>query len=567
MSEYWRCSDILEGTRGRKAKETKEKEEDMTRNITKKVRWRAGAAVYILLFSLVSLTFLESFPFVHSDEGWLAGLSRAMMTEGSIGVTEPFFDARPRYPHGIKTIFHLMQMGMIGVFGYGVKSVRLLSWIGGAGVLWMCFLGGTRFLCSEKKGFLFMVVFSLDIQFLYASHFARQEILLCLIQWICIWILLSTKGFYQKKTGVMLGICTGISIGFHPNSFLIGTMNGACLLAGAVKAWRRRKSCKEENDWWKPLIFYVAVTACFAAGFIGLSYRLDGHFLKHYFSNGAEEFGIDAGPWEKFLGFFGFLGRLYQRNSGTYYVPDIRFQFFLFGGSLLMAAAVYIILGRELGETARKIEVLFAGAAGVTAGMMMIGRYNQTGILFLFPFGYMATALVLELFEGAVKKGLWAFLLAAVLGLSGTQVWRETKKGSYEEYGEQIEQLIPKGARVLGNLNMEFFMDYDCLRDYRNLPYALEEGGLREYLEENRIEYIVYHQELDYLLEHRPYYNVIYGNVMFVEELKEYCEKNCELIGSFDDPWYGIRVAGLRGQQEYARVVVYRRASSNSSFK
>lgn len=553
--------------KGPEAKETKEKEEDMTRNITKKVRWRAGAAVYILLFSLVSLTFLESFPFVHSDEGWLAGLSRAMMTEGSIGVTEPFFDARPRYPHGIKTIFHLMQMGMIGVFGYGVKSVRLLSWIGGAGVLWMCFLSGERFLYSGKKGFLFMVVFSLDIQFLYASHFARQEILLCLIQWICIWILLSPKGFYQKKTGVMLGICTGISIGFHPNSFLIGTMNGACLLAGAAKAWRRRKSCKEENDWWKPLIFYVAVTACFAAGFIGLSYRLDGHFLKHYFSNGAEEFGIDAGPWEKFLGFFGFLGRLYQRNSGTYYVPDIRFQFFLFGGSLLMAAAVYIILGRELGETARKIEVLFAGAAGVTAGMMMIGRYNQTGILFLFPFGYMAAALVLELFEGAVKKGLWAFLLAAVLGLSGTQVWRETKKGSYEEYGEQIEQLIPKGARVLGNLNMEFFMDYDCLRDYRNLPYALEEGGLREYLEENRIEYIVYHQELDYLLEHRPYYNVIYGNVMFVEELKEYCEKNCELMGSFDDPWYGIRVAGLRGQQEYARVVVYRRASSNSSFK
>lgn len=232
-----------------------------------------------------------------------------------------------------------------------------------------------------------------------------------------------------------------------------------------------------------------------------------------------------------------------------------------------MAAAVYIILGRELGEAARKIEVLFAGAAGVTAGMMIIGRYNQTGILFLFPFGYMAAALVLELFEGVVKKGLWALLLAAVLGLSGTQVWGETKKGNYEEYGEQIEQLIPKGARVLGNLNMEFFMDYDCLRDYRNLPYVLEEGGLKEYLEENHIEYIVYHQELDYLLEHRPYYNVIYGNVMFAEELKEYCEKNCEIIGSFVDPWYGIRVAGLRGQQEYARVVVYRRASSNSSFK
>ena len=110
-------------------------------------------------------------------------------------------------------------------------------------------------------------------------------------------------------------------------------------------------------------------------------------------------------------------------------------------------------------------------------------------------------------------------------------------------------------------------MEYDCLRDYRNLPYAVEGEGLEAYLERNQIEYIVYHQELDYLWEHRPYYNVIYGNVMFVEELGEYCRENCQRVGSFEDPWYGIRVAALRGQEEYAQVTVYRRASSSSSFK
>ena len=110
-------------------------------------------------------------------------------------------------------------------------------------------------------------------------------------------------------------------------------------------------------------------------------------------------------------------------------------------------------------------------------------------------------------------------------------------------------------------------MDNNGLRDYRNLPYALEEGGLEDYLERNQITYIIYHQELDYLWEHRPYYNVIYGNVIFVRELKEYCQNNCQIAGSFEDPWYGIRVSGLRGQEGYARVTVYRRASSNSSFK
>lgn len=565
--------------------------------------WKAAAVLYILAFGLISLVFLERFPYIHSDESWLAGLSRGMLAEKSIGVTEAFFDAKPRYPHAIKTIFHLMQMGMITVFGYSVRSVRLLSWLGGEAALWMCFSGGARFLNSEKKGFLLMAVFSADIQFLYASHFARQEILLCAVQWACLWILFSPKGSYNNKSALMLALCTGVSIGLHPNSFLIGTMNGLCLLMGAAGEWKaaagknlpdrerpedagtggmrceERKKTAAAGDkktgnavrqkggrvWWEPLALYVLVTACFAAGFVALSYGLDSGFLRHYFSNGAGEFGIDAGGWEKFTGFFGFLERLYRRNSGTYYLPDIRFQFFLFGACFLMAAAVCSAMRKEMPELAGKIRLVLAGAAGIVAGMMIIGRYNQTGILFLFPFGYMAAAITLELFEGRVKKGLWALLLAAVLSLNVFQVSQELEKGSYREYERQITALIPAGARVLGNLNMEFFMDYDCLRDYRNLPYALGDGGLEAYLEANGIEYILYHQELDFLWEHRPYYNVIYGNVLFVEALKEYCAEHCQPVGSFDDPWYGIRVAALRGQEEYDRVTVYRRASSSVS--
>ena len=587
----------------------------------KRVRgWRAATVLYILVFSLISLAFLERFPYVHSDESWLAGLSRGMLAEKSIGVTEAFFDLKPRYPHAIKTVFHLMQMGMISVFGYSVRTVRLLSWLGGAAALWMCFLSGARFLGSEKKGFFLMAVFSVDIQFLYASHFARQEILLCLMQWVCIWILFSPKGFYNRKCALMLALCTGFSVGLHPNSFLLGTMNGLCLLTEAVRgrkaAWGRKRASgngkpagnrltkregtesaesagmktagsagtktagaetagsadtetagkkKSGTARWEPLVLYVLVTGCLAAGFVALSYKLDSGFLRHYFANGAEEFGIDAGGWEKFTGFFGFLKRLYQRSSGTYYVPDIRFQFFLFGAGFLMAAAAGGVMRKELPELAGKIGRLLTAAAGIVAGMMIIGRYNQTSILFLFPFGYMAAAVALELFDGKIKKGLWALLLAAVLSLSVFQISQEMEKGSYRAYERQITELIPAGAKVLGNLNMEFFLDYDCLRDYRNLPYALEGDGLEAYLEENGIEYIVYHQELDFLWEHRPYFNVIYGNVMFVEELKEYCEEYCQPVGSFEDPWYGIRVAELRGREEYARVTVYRRASASAS--
>lgn len=564
------------------------------RNKQTAARWKAAAGVYILVFCLVSLCFLERFPFVHSDESWLAGLSRGMLKTGSIGATEPFFDLKPRYPHAIKTLFHLMQMGMISAFGYNPAAVRLLSWAGGAAALWFCFLAGSRFLGSEKKGFFLMALFSADIQFLYASHFARQEILLCLVQWACLWVLFSPEGFYHLKGALALGLCTGLSVGLHPNSFLLGAMNGLCLLCGAAGARRRAKTAGSappaqktgdsppaeaagsappappargaaapKTAWWAPLGLYLLTAGGLAAGFVALSYRLDSQFLQHYFANGAREFGIDAGGWEKLLGFFGFLKRLYQQNSGTYYLPDIRFQFFLFGAGLLMAAVLCAAMKKELPQLAQKLKLLLAGLAGVIAGMVLIGRYNQTSVLFLFPFGYLAAAMTLELFEGRVKKGLGALLLAAVLSLTGFQVCGELQKGDCRAYEQQLTALIPAGARVLGNLNMEFFLEYDCLRDYRNLPYALEGEGLEAYLEADGIEYIVYHQELDYLWEHRPYYNVIYGNVQFVQQLKSYCEQNCQLVGSFEDPWYGIRVAQLRGQQAYARVTVYKRDCSS----
>lgn len=58
---------------------------------------------------------------------------------------------------------------------------------------------------------------------------------------------------------------------------------------------------------------------------------------------------------------------------------------------------------RELPREAEKAALLVTGALGVTVGMIVIGRYNQTGILFLFPFGYLAAAKALELFEGGPR--------------------------------------------------------------------------------------------------------------------------------------------------------------------
>ncbi|MEG0020453.1 MAG: 4-amino-4-deoxy-L-arabinose transferase, partial [Oscillospiraceae bacterium] len=52
---------------------------------------------YLLVYFCVGLIFLVDFPFVHSDEAWLGGLSREMLARGSLSVTEPFFDLKVRH--------------------------------------------------------------------------------------------------------------------------------------------------------------------------------------------------------------------------------------------------------------------------------------------------------------------------------------------------------------------------------------------------------------------------------------------------------------------------------------
>jgi hypothetical protein len=69
---------------------------------------------YLVLWSVLNGLTLTVFPAVHSDEAWLAGLSRAYLDQASVTVTEPFFDLFPRQPHAFKMLFHVLQAGLIG---------------------------------------------------------------------------------------------------------------------------------------------------------------------------------------------------------------------------------------------------------------------------------------------------------------------------------------------------------------------------------------------------------------------------------------------------------------------
>ncbi len=78
---------------------------------------------YAMFWFIVNLLTLNAYPLMHSDESWLAALTATMMNNVDLMATEPFFDLAPRAPHTLKTLYHLLQMPYLKLFGYNLNRL------------------------------------------------------------------------------------------------------------------------------------------------------------------------------------------------------------------------------------------------------------------------------------------------------------------------------------------------------------------------------------------------------------------------------------------------------------
>jgi len=96
--------------------------------------------IYMSIYFIINLFTLTRFPFVHSDEPWLAGLSRGYSVNHTPFITESFFDLFPRNPHMIKVLYHYTQALFIKIFGYNIFSVRLISLVAAMITIYLFYL-------------------------------------------------------------------------------------------------------------------------------------------------------------------------------------------------------------------------------------------------------------------------------------------------------------------------------------------------------------------------------------------------------------------------------------------
>jgi len=480
---------------------------------------------------------------MHSDESWLSGLTRAMMHDG-LNSTEYFFDLIPRYPHAIKIIFHILQMPFIMLFGYSLFSVRLMSLIFGIIALILFFKTIHQITDSFGIAFLGMVVLSLDIQFIYASHFARQEIIITAFILAAIYYILSKIKNWKIKNDVIAGCLIGFSIGIHPNSFLAALIIGAIYLYYIIF----EKKIKLKN-----LIFLIFTVSIFAGLFILISFSFNSNFINDYLKYG-DELGATASGIFKLFSFPNYYKKLYVPFSVTYYTPSIKVEFILFALGFI-AALISLFFGKNKKNALLFVLPIFA----LNIGYLIIGRYSQPGIVLLFPLCYLLIFLLINKIN--TNKIVPVIVLCIIVAINTFSQITVKINNDYSNYIYEVQSVIPRDSKVLANLNTEYAFDYNKLLDYRNLS-QLNDRTFEEYIRDNQIEYIIYPEEMDFIYNNRPVWNVLYGNVFpYYEDMNFFLTENCILVYSFDSS-YAMRILMFSEEKEW-NVKIYKVKENN----
>ena len=518
----------------------------------KKIYKRNESAVYVFIvfYFLINLLFLDSFPFVHSDEAWLASLTRAIVCEKSFSAVEDFFLLTERHPHALKTVFHIMQIPFVSM-SFSAGSVRLLSLFFSLINLLIFYRLLSKNIRNRKIVFLTTLILAADIQYLYISRFARQEIIIMTVMTAVLYLLSNTDEASLKKTAAA-AVLTGTAVSIHPNSFIIFTA-AVFLMAGMTAV--RPACCR---NYLKSLILYISITALFALVFLLVSLIMDNNFFKNYLEFGSKH-GVSDIFIIKIFKLKRFYFKMFNRISGTYFLPDVRFQLTLFA----LSSAVLLLFAIFSAENRKKVIPVLFFAAGINTGLLIIGKYSPPSFAFIFPSGWLITALAADSsrIKNRITEKSAVILFALFLSFTLFNSYNEISEWtgcSYKRYMGNLSRVIEKEGRVFGPVNTAFYMKYGRLASYNDIEQFEEYGkSFKEYIEEFNIRYIIYSDELDIIYRERPLWNDLYGNIYpYYTEIKNFLDNYCIKRGEVYDSIYPVRIVDYMGREKYS-VKIY----------
>lgn len=191
-------------------------------------------------------------------------------------------------------------------------------------------------------------------------------------------------------------------------------------------------------------------------------------------------------------------------------------------------------------------------------GYVIVGRYNQTSIIFIFPVCYL---ILLNIISSWQKK-YSAIILTIIISVLVFNTISTIIKDSHYNYGNylaDIATVLDEDDKVLANLNSNYYFNNGKLLDYRNLAFLKENNlSFSEYIKTRGIEYIIYPEEMDFIYNSRPVWNILYGNLYpYYQEMNEFLREECKLVDSFTNKTYGMRIARYVGEKDW-EIKIYK---------
>lgn len=313
----------------------------------------------------------------------------------------------------------------------------------------------------------------------------------------------------------------------------------------------------------RSLLTFISILSFFALLYIGISFLGNPNFISDYATYGST-LGVDANGYVRLLNFRDFYLKLYLQISGTYYLPNLRL--FFIGAGLLFVFSVYICIKKK-----RLIDGVLMFVA-FQIGILIIGRYNPTSILFLFFPVFLLGIDVLSFFLLHFRnkdffilnfhfqlRHIFLILLLFIVIFrfySLYTIWNVYQYNDYITYEKEIKSTLEEDSIILGNLSSGFAFENHTFYDIRNLSY-LKEGELYMYLKSRDINTVIYYEEYDYI--HRnPEWNILYGDEsVYYFELVNILNLYGQKIHQFSPRIYGTRIVRYMNDYPFS-ITIYR---------
>jgi len=487
--------------------------------------------IFYIFYFVISLLTLTLFPIVHSDELWLGELSSTYLSHHTIYLTEPFFDLFPRQTHTLKLLFHLIQMPFIALGGLNIFSLRLISLLFATFSLYLLHQYIDQQFSMVVHTYPLVMVLGFNVQFIYASHFARQEIILFFIL-IMVYYIYHQPSYALNLRILLIGTLIGAAIGIHPNAFMLAMMMGLFFLT----------ECALSHLKIRHLILYGATLLLFALFYLATSFINNPDFLTNYLAYG-ESLSLPATHAHPLTFLYQFYYKLYHQIGATYYLPNIKL-FFLLTFFLITILFLLFFFKKKKPFSWHPFLPSLSLLVGFNLSLLIVGRYNPTSILLiLFPFFLLFVQLIHHLsplIPSSITRLSLALLLVVLL-INSYQAYTDHAHHTFTDYTHSLASHLSPDAIILGNLSGAFAFKNHTFYDIRNLHY-LDQETVAEYIDRHHINTIIYYEAYDYI-HNNPKWQILYGSDQnYYAALNQFIYDRGTLTYTFTDTYYGIRI-------------------------